>query len=159
MQHDSTSSPRSMETIYAQTPLGFLPDVETIEQRPHLARRERLKRVLERRRVSYANTHPHVVRKRLEHQTRNGEVITLDKVLYLYGHRCYLCDEVLEQGRGTIHMDHVVPLSRGGTHTLDNLRPTCPTCNWTKQNRLWHEIEPVHPKMARRIRAIVEDAA
>lgn len=30
------------------------------------------------------------------------------------------------------HVDHVVPLSKGGTHTLDNLCIACPTCNLRK---------------------------
>jgi len=46
---------------------------------------------------------------------------------------CYLCGEVLDSSN--VHFDHVVPLSRGGTHTMDNLKPTNPHCNqrqWAK---------------------------
>ena len=30
------------------------------------------------------------------------------------------------------HVDHAVPLSRGGPHTLDNLVPSCASCNCSK---------------------------
>ena len=35
----------------------------------------------------------------------------------------------------TLHMDHIVPLSRGGTTTLDNLQTLCSRCNLGKGNR------------------------
>lgn len=33
------------------------------------------------------------------------------------------------------HVDHNVPLIRGGSHTLDNLVPLCESCNTSKQGR------------------------
>tara|TARA_B100001971_G_C17919247_1_gene396879 strand:- start:102 stop:620 length:519 start_codon:yes stop_codon:yes gene_type:complete len=35
----------------------------------------------------------------------------------------------------TLHIDHIVPLSRGGTTTLDNLQTLCSRCNQGKGNR------------------------
>lgn len=32
-------------------------------------------------------------------------------------------------------MDHVIPLSRGGVHTKDNVLPVCETCNKSKGNK------------------------
>ncbi|MFB4265301.1 HNH endonuclease [Nonomuraea sp. GTA35] len=49
--------------------------------------------------------------------------------------RCAYCGlpprpgEVLEQ-------DHVVPLSRGGAHSEENILPACDTCNVRKSDRL-----------------------
>ena len=37
-------------------------------------------------------------------------------------------------------IDHIVPLSRNGTHTIENLQLTHPICNRTKHNRLQNEI-------------------
>jgi 5-methylcytosine-specific restriction endonuclease McrA len=37
------------------------------------------------------------------------------------------------------HMDHVVPLSRGGSHSMDNLVPACGRCNMSKGARLLSE--------------------
>lgn len=37
------------------------------------------------------------------------------------------------------HIDHIVALSRGGSHTAANLCPSCPRCNLSKHNRLLDE--------------------
>ena len=50
-----------------------------------------------------------------------------------YGRRCYLCDcdwDALPAGHK--HIDHVVPISLGGTNWPANLRPACETCNLSK---------------------------
>lgn len=38
------------------------------------------------------------------------------------------------------HIDHVIPLSRGGSHTLDNLAPACARCNRAKGSRTVEEF-------------------
>lgn len=40
-------------------------------------------------------------------------------------------------------IDHVVPLSRGGKHTVDNLLPACRSCNSSKGNKLLEEWLPL----------------
>lgn len=40
-----------------------------------------------------------------------------------------------------LHFDHIVPLSRGGWHCIENLCASCPRCNYSKGSRLlseWH---------------------
>lgn len=44
---------------------------------------------------------------------------------------CYLCRRSDLQDE-QIHLDHVIPLSRGGAHSEDNLRVTCADCNIKK---------------------------
>ena len=39
------------------------------------------------------------------------------------------------------HCDHVLPLSRGGTNSPDNIQILCPTCNLTKNDRTMEEWE------------------
>ena len=39
-----------------------------------------------------------------------------------------------------IHIDHVIPLSKGGSHTSDNLRVACAQCNLRKADKLPSEI-------------------
>ena len=52
---------------------------------------------------------------------------------------CYLwCGRRLTPGE--ITLDHVIPLSRGGTHTPDNLRVACGPCNSRKGTRLLSEL-------------------
>ena len=50
--------------------------------------------------------------------------------------RCYYCHTKIS---GVYHIDHVIPLSRGGTNWPDNLVIACPSCNRSKYNKLPHE--------------------
>ena len=37
------------------------------------------------------------------------------------------------------HIDHIIPLSKGGFHCVENLCVSCPTCNRSKGSKLLHE--------------------
>jgi len=50
--------------------------------------------------------------------------------------RCYWCD--IQVG-DTYHVDHVIPLDRGGSDAPDNLVISCPFCNDSKGAKLPHE--------------------
>ena len=50
----------------------------------------------------------------------------LDARMSVFGHRCAYCGGPFE------HVDHVIPVSRGGLHCLSNLRPACAPCNLSK---------------------------
>lgn len=50
------------------------------------------------------------------------------------GHRCQYCGATAE------NIDHVIPRSRGGTHTWDNVVAACRRCNTRKEDRLLHEV-------------------
>lgn len=49
------------------------------------------------------------------------------------GHRCQYCGAPAE------NIDHVIPRSRGGTHTWDNVVAACRRCNTSKEDRFLHE--------------------
>ena len=49
------------------------------------------------------------------------------------GHRCQYC------GRGAENLDHVLPRSRGGPHSWDNVVASCRPCNARKEDRLPQE--------------------
>lgn len=49
--------------------------------------------------------------------------------------RCAYCDQPPRPGE-ILEQDHVVPLSRGGTHSEGNILPACDTCNVRKNDRL-----------------------
>ena len=53
---------------------------------------------------------------------------------------CYYCGKKV--GFKNLTMDHIIPLSRGGRSTKDNLAPCCKACNTKKKNALpveWEE--------------------
>lgn len=52
-------------------------------------------------------------------------------ILEVFGHRCAYCncDDL------KLTMDHVIAISRGGAHTVDNVVPACVPCNSRKKNR------------------------
>jgi 5-methylcytosine-specific restriction endonuclease McrA len=71
-------------------------------------------------------------RKRQERlsNTPYDQRITTDEWRYIlerYNYTCAYCGEAKKLGK-----DHVVPLSRGGTHTKNNIIPACKPCNVKK---------------------------
>jgi 5-methylcytosine-specific restriction endonuclease McrA len=44
-----------------------------------------------------------------------------------FGHRCAYCG-----AQGPLQADHRIPLSRGGTHHIENILPACRSCNLRK---------------------------
>jgi len=63
-----------------------------------------------------------------------GGVITSAEwagVLELYAGRCAYCLNRV----AVPEQDHVIPLATGGTHSIDNVVPTCGRCNKSKGNR------------------------
>jgi 5-methylcytosine-specific restriction endonuclease McrA len=53
--------------------------------------------------------------------------------------KCYYCKKKLGVNRRSYHIDHIVPLSRGGSNDISNLVVACPSCNLKKGNKLPHE--------------------
>lgn len=63
--------------------------------------------------------------------TKNGDVTVQQlKELYSTAKNCYWCNTKLN--KNNTHLDHLMPLSKGGEHTLTNLVVSCPTCNLQK---------------------------
>lgn len=71
--------------------------------------------------------------------------VWVEKILEAYGYICYLCNEPIDMKlprtskRGAT-VDHVIPLSKGGSDELENLRLTHWTCNRAKSNKLVEEL-------------------
>lgn len=51
-------------------------------------------------------------------------------LLDVYANRCAYCLK-----RTKLEQDHVAPISRGGTHSVDNIVPACQHCNRSKGDR------------------------
>lgn len=65
---------------------------------------------------------------------KNGSVVeyfSVQDILNMYSDHCFYCIAGAFE-----HLDHYIPLSKGGTHTLENVRPSCKKCNLSKNNKL-----------------------
>jgi 5-methylcytosine-specific restriction endonuclease McrA len=53
---------------------------------------------------------------------------------------CHWCEALTTKDKR--HVDHVIPLSKGGPHSAENLVCACQRCNCRKRNKLPHEFTP-----------------
>jgi 5-methylcytosine-specific restriction endonuclease McrA len=103
----------------------------------------------------YAKRNPEVRRKakrkrRAKEQSVLSEPYTTEEVLALYGTDCFICSKPINLDaprqcgkpgwRHALHIDHLIPISRGGSDTLDNVRPTHGECNIHKSMKLLEEL-------------------
>ena len=83
---------------------------------------------------------PSVIRlleyRRIPHQSR---ALSRKNILLRDRNTCQYCGEVLPPGELTL--DHVIPRSRGGNSTWENLVACCHSCNRRKGNRILNEID------------------
>jgi 5-methylcytosine-specific restriction endonuclease McrA len=68
---------------------------------------------------------------------RSGDKITRQGVLDRTGYRCHLCNRRVRLKGNPNHalyfqVDHIIPRSKGGTHTWDNVATCCRSCNGKK---------------------------
>lgn len=59
-------------------------------------------------------------------------------LLKRYGRSCFYCGVPLTK----FHCDHFIPLVRGGSNSPDNLRLSCPSCNFSKAGRMPWDWKP-----------------
>lgn len=65
---------------------------------------------------------------------KEGNIKTEDLQLLIESSKtCYWCNSKLnKKEKAGFHLDHYVALSKGGTHTIDNIVISCPDCNLRK---------------------------
>lgn len=57
------------------------------------------------------------------------------KLVYCHDEgQCHLCKKPV--AKDNFHLDHVIPLSKGGGHLYDNVKVAHPSCNLKKSNKL-----------------------
>lgn len=72
---------------------------------------------------------------------------TEEQLLSIYGTDCYICSEPIDfnapkRGIGSDHSfwpDHMTPTSRGGSNTINNVRPCHRKCNQNKYTMTYDE--------------------
>jgi len=77
---------------------------------------------------------------RLQHHIRRPRPrvkLTRREIFARDGHRCQYCGHKFSSAE--LSLDHVIPLSRGGASTWENVVCACLACNVRKGNRTPHE--------------------
>lgn len=101
-------------------------------------------RKLERERHRRATDAAYRERERQRHRLRKPWDATvtaeaIDGLLQAQAHCCPRCGDRFDEneaGRPTYHLDHIIPLSKGGPSTLTNLQLLCPPCNMAKGDKI-----------------------
>ena len=57
------------------------------------------------------------------------------KVFKRDNYRCIECGATNKDTR--LHIDHVLPVCKGGSNDIDNLQVLCETCNLSKHHHTW----------------------
>lgn len=70
------------------------------------------------------------VRRRGRIKASGVYLVSNTEMTRLYSSPCVYCG-----AKGNIQADHIIPLARGGRHSIGNLAPACETCNKSKQVR------------------------
>jgi len=84
--------------------------------------------------VHHIKKREYVARRRALQQQTKVENIDYKKVLKTSNGLCAICAKPFDLFG--IHFDHKIPLSRGGTHTTDNIQATHAFCNLSKGARV-----------------------
>jgi hypothetical protein len=86
------------------------------------------------------------VKKRAKRKARAAAYALANEVFSRDGFRCYLCGQQVARGRKKSRrgkplatIDHIVPLSRGGTSKITNLKTACESCNTRKNNKIFKQ--------------------
>ena len=85
------------------------------------------------------------VRKRRARKNNNGvEAYTEQQVLEFYGTDCHICQKPIDLSANravgspgwekALHIDHIIPISKGGPDTIENVKPAHGYCNLSKSN-------------------------
>jgi len=86
------------------------------------------KEELQAKNKAWREANPEKVKEyRRKYRLNIKDSLTLDYCEFLLTKPCTYCG-----GKSEV-LDHIVPLSKGGTHTFDNLTPSCEKCNNEKK--------------------------
>jgi len=93
--------------------------------------------------IKYPETSTRKRHKRRAHKNNAlTESYTIKQIISIYGNDCHICMEQIDltAPRSTrylgwelgLHLDHVIPLSKGGSDLIENVRPAHAQCNLVK---------------------------
>ncbi|MFE5290344.1 HNH endonuclease signature motif containing protein [Nocardia sp. NPDC056611] len=78
-------------------------------------------------------------KRRKQIEATSIEKISIQAIIDEHGMVCHICNGGIAD-MSDLHIDHVIPLSRGGAHTKENLKPSHSVCNLRKSDKLMTEL-------------------
>ena len=63
-------------------------------------------------------------------------IVSEKEIKKLYSGPCVVCGSI-----DNITIDHIIPITKGGTHSIGNLQSMCRSCNSTKNNRFMSQFK------------------
>ncbi|MBQ8902158.1 MAG: HNH endonuclease [Bacilli bacterium] len=82
--------------------------------------------------MEWKKTNGYKITARFERSVINNDIRY--EVLKRDNFRCKLCGMSAEDGV-KLHVDHIIPVSKGGKSTMNNLQTLCERCNLGKSNK------------------------
>ena len=101
-----------------------------------LNNKEKLKEI--HRRYSICRKHCNTRRARIKKLKADFTTEKWLNVLEYFDYLCAYCREKSDENE-TLEQEHVIPLSKGGGYTADNIIPACRRCNASKSNKDMYE--------------------
>jgi 5-methylcytosine-specific restriction endonuclease McrA len=86
------------------------------------------------------NYHRNIEKNRARSKARNTGKIHLKDWIELcktQKYRCRLCKQVFSLG--DLSIDHIIPISKGGSNDINNLQALCLPCNRKKRDHIYPE--------------------
>jgi 5-methylcytosine-specific restriction endonuclease McrA len=112
---------------------------KTNNKKWRLANPAKVKASVTKHRLANLEKYRHVASARRARKLANGVFkISTKELKKLYNSPCSYCGS-----KDSIEMDHVIPLVKGGRHSIGNLVPACAKCNRSKHDKLlveWRAI-------------------
>ena len=75
----------------------------------------------------------------MKRSTSDGTItrLSLIDLRKIQNNKCYYCDNELDfNTKNKVHLDHYIPLSKGGTHSIKNVVWSCSECNRQKNAKM-----------------------
>jgi 5-methylcytosine-specific restriction endonuclease McrA len=139
-----TSKCKSCHNEYVNKLRRDNPEINRVRNKKH--RNKYREKILEQDRL-WKKNNPESRRRsdrkrRALEKTNSHEPYTEQQVLDLYGNNCYLCDMPIDMNnsrqvgkpgwRTGLHIEHLIPISQGGSDNISNVRPSHGWCNLSK---------------------------
>jgi hypothetical protein len=100
-------------------------------------------KAIARRRAQQESGSKRAVIRRLLFPELYREFVSRAKVFERDGGKCRYCQKALRNVKNGWHLDHYIPLARGGEHSHANVCVSCPECNVQKSDMMPEHFIPI----------------